>query len=1130
MVAGQRDQAKELRERGARRRSGWALGVMPGVGARVGGFAAAGVLGDIAVGMSWARPDLTSGAPRAARARWWVGWFLLMWELAGRSSGRRCTSWSAEGVAAAKRKERKPLSCPAMNVTPKIRHLLLLALVAWTAHAIVCSSFSLYGNETDRLSLLAFKDAISLDGQQVFMSWNDSTHFCNWEGVLCRGKSHPLRVTSINLTSRGLVGHISPSLGNLSFLRSLALTENTFNGEIPHSLCHMHRLQTLYLNNNTLQGSIPGFSNCSKLRVLDVRDNNLVGQFHANFPRDLQILQISTNNLTGTIPASLANITTLKVVTCAHNHFKGSIPSEFAYLFNLQYMYACRNQLTGIFPQAMLNLSTLIGLNVAFNGLSGEVPPNLCTSLPHLHLLELDGNFFIGHIPTSLTNASNLVKLDLSGNNFTGLVPKIGKLNKLSWLNLENNQLQAHSRKDWEFMDSLGNCTELQVFSMSYNRLSGHVPTSLGNISNQLQYLYLADNQLSGDFPSGIANLRNLFLLSLAGNHFTGVVPEWIGTLSFSQEIVLDANLFTGIIPSSLSNLSRLGVLYLYSNRFIGHIPPSFGNFPMLEYLDISNNNLHGRVPGEIFGIPTIFWIDLSFNNLDGQLPTDIGKAKQLGNLVLSSNKLFGDIPNTLGDCETLEQIALDSNIFSGSIPTSLGKITSLKVLNLSSNNLSGSIPASLGNLQLLEELDLSFNHLDGEVPTKGVFKNASAMRIDGNQGLCGGESELHIPTCPIMPSNSPKHKEPLVLEVVIPITIMMSLAMVLFGILFWKRKYHNKSIYLPSLATKFPQVSFGDLVRGTHGFSTSQLIGSGSYSSVYRGKLFDTEIEVAIKVFNLETRGAQESFIAECNVLRNVRHRNLVSILTVCSSIDFNGNDFKALVYEFMPRGDLYKLLYSTRDFECSSDSSDLTMTQRMSMIVDVADAMEYLHHNNQGTIIHCDLKPSNILLDENMIAHVGDFGLAKFKDDSTTLSIGNPNSSSVGLVGTIGYAAPEFAAGCQFSTATDVYSFGVVLLEIFLRRRPTDAMFMDGLSIVKFTETNIPGRVLEIVDPHLLQELEICQETPIALKEKGVHSLLSVLYIGLCCTRENPGERINMQEVAAKLHGIKDAYLRGN
>lgn len=122
------------------------------------------------------------------------------------------------------------------------------------------------------------------------------------------------------------------------------------------------------------------------------------------------------------------------------------------------------------------------------------------------------------------------------------------------------------------------------------------------------------------------------------------------------------------------------------------------------------------------------------------------------------------------------------------------------------------------------------------------------------------------------------------------------------------------------------------------------------------------------------------------------------------------------------------------------------------------------------------------------------------------------------------------EFAGGGSISTASDVYSFGVVLLEIIIRRRPTDDLFKDEMSIVKFTERNFPDNVLQIVDPQLLEELDLSKETPVASKDSGAQILQSVLSIGLCCTKASPSERISMQEAAAKLHGIKDAYLSAN
>lgn len=237
-----------------------------------------------------------------------------------------------------------------------IRQYLLVLMVS-SIIKIMCSS--LYGNETDRLSLLEFKKAISMDPQQALMSWNDSNYFCSWEGVSCRVKT-PHRVISLNLTNRGLIGQMSPSLGNLTFLKFLFLPANSFTGEIPQSLGNMHHLQIIYLSNNTLQGKIPNLANCSNLKVLWLNGNNLVGQIPADLPQRFQSLQLSINSLTGPIPVSVANITTLKRFSCLYNNIDGNIPDDFAKLPVLVYLHLGANKLAGQFPQAILNLSTLV--------------------------------------------------------------------------------------------------------------------------------------------------------------------------------------------------------------------------------------------------------------------------------------------------------------------------------------------------------------------------------------------------------------------------------------------------------------------------------------------------------------------------------------------------------------------------------------------------------------------------------------------------------------------------------------------------------------------------------------------------------------------------------------------------
>ncbi|KAK8358453.1 hypothetical protein V6Z11_A04G021800 [Gossypium hirsutum] len=146
-----------------------------------------------------------------------------------------------------------------------------------------------------------------------------------------------------------------------------------------------------------------------------------------------------------------------------------------------------------------------------------------------------------------------------------------------------------------------------------------------------------------------------------------------------------------------------------------------------------------------------------------------------------------------------------------------------------------------------------------------------------------------------------------------------------------------------------------------------------------------------------------------------------------------------------------------------------NLNFFQRVSVAIDVAHALEYLHHRCEIPIIHCDLKPSNILLNEEMVAHISDFGLAKLLSrDSYSAN----QSSSLGFRGTIGYARPEYGMGSELSTKGDVYSYGILLLEMFTGKRPTDERFKESLSLHNFVKPTLPEQITEIIDPILLQQ----------------------------------------------------------
>ena len=301
----------------------------------------------------------------------------------------------------------------------------------------------------------------------------------------------------------------------------------------------------------------------------------------------------------------------------------------------------------------------------------------------------------------------------------------------------------------------------------------------------------------------------------------------------------------------------------------------------------------------------------------------------------------------------------------------------------------------------------MSYNHFDGEVPTNGVFNNTSATVIKGNGKLCGGIPKFDLPICKY--SKPKKRKLNLSLKLVISILSgLLGVTLVMLFLLLHTLKRKKRESILNNSGNLLLNVSYQSLLRVTDSFSTTKLIGVGSFGSVYIGILEHDRRKVAIKVLNLLHHGASKSFIAECEVLRNIRHRNLVKVLTACSGVDYQGHDFKALVYEFMTNGNLDGWLHPvSRRNEVREEKMNLNLLQRLNIAIDVANALEYLHHHCHTPIVHCDLKPSNVLLDDDMIGHVGDFGLARFLREVTQECFTN-QSSSIRLRGTIGYAPP--------------------------------------------------------------------------------------------------------------------------
>ncbi|CAL5414784.1 unnamed protein product [Camellia sinensis] len=1028
-----------------------------------------------------------------------------------------------------------------LSFSPLLLCLIILAFPTFFDYAAFASSLT--GKQaTEPTALLTWKATLHNQTQTLLSSWVGANH-CSWLGIRCNKAG---RVAHIDLHSYGLKGTLSnlnfscfphllklrlfnnslygtiPShIGSLWRLTYLSLSLNNLSGTIPTEIGQLTNLRFLYLNRNPISGSIPQqMELLSSLNELGLYTNNLTGSIPSSIGNlgNLTILYLYDNQLSGSIPPEIGMLRSLVDLELSMNNLTGSIPASIGNLGNLTTLHLFDNQLSGSIPQEVGMLRSLVGLELEMNNLTGSIPASI-GNLGMLTTLFLNRNMLSGLIPSTIGNLTKLNTLDLSLNPLSGSIPsEIGNLKQLGYLSFVDNQLTG------SIPPRLNNLTHLKWFQIGYNKLVGHLPENLCS-SGLLTRFAADDNNLTGSIPKSLKNCHSLHRVRLEGNQLSGNISEDFGIYPNLDYIDLSCNNFygelskkwgkchnitslkmsrnniSGEIPPELVEATQLSVIDLSSNHLVGEISLKLGRLVSLFDLRLNDNQLSGNIPLELGKLSNLRFLNLAANNLSGSIPRALGKCKKLWNLNLSNNRFGESIPIEIGQINTLQSLDLGNNLLIGKIPQQIGELQSLETLNLSHNEFFGSIPSSFNKMVSLTSIDVSYNQLEGPLPDIKAFQEAPFEALKGNKGLCGNATGLKA--CLTKLNNGDvekKGKKVMLLTILLVFGILFLLLMVLGIFMAFRKKVtntkneqsrvnHDNVFAIWSYDGK---MVYENIIEVTENFSAKYCVGEGGCGTVYRANLPNGQV-VAVKKLHatLDDDSANlKGFTSEIRTLTEIRHHNIVKLYGYCSHPRHS-----FLVYEFLEGGSLGKVL------SMDDDIVVFDWIQRVNTVKGVENALSYMHHDCFQPIIHRDISSKNVLFDFEYVAHISDFGTARFM---------NLNSSNwTSFVGTFGYAAPELAYTMEVNEKCDVYSFGVLALEVIMGKHPGD-LISSLLSSSSSSSTSTAQRIF------LKDILDQCLLPP---RNQVAEQIVVVAKLAFACLHTAPLSRPTMQQVATIL-----------
>uniref|UniRef100_A0A803N9P1 Protein kinase domain-containing protein n=1 Tax=Chenopodium quinoa TaxID=63459 RepID=A0A803N9P1_CHEQI len=338
----------------------------------------------------------------------------------------------------------------------------------------------------------------------------------------------------------------------------------------------------------------------------------------------------------------------------------------------------------------------------------------------------------------------------------------------------------------------------------------------------------------------------------------------------------------------------------------------------------------------------------------------------------------------------------------------------------------------------------------DGSSYPNAMLNGLEIMKISNSKGFLDVDASL---------KSSAKVKTGLIVGLAVGVVcIIMILGLACFLVRRRKRTYSNANGNKIEGASEYGyRFSFAAIKKATDNFNESLVIGVGGFGKVFKGVLDDNR-EVAIKRGNPDSQQGINEFRTEIEMLSHFRHRHLVALIGYCDE-----QNEMILLYEYMENGTLKSHLYG-------SDNPILSWKQRLEICIGSARGLYYLHTGSAKPIIHRDVKSANILLDENLMAKVADFGLSKAGPDLDHTHV------STAVKGSFGYLDPEYLIRQQLTEKSDVYSFGVVLYEVLCGRPVIDpSLPREMVNLVEWaTKSQKKGELEKIIDPNLAGQIK--------------------------------------------------------